>query len=147
VEAERAVAFTVYGKPQPAGSKRAFRTKRGGVAVTDDNPKAKPWQTAVAETALEQWDGSLLEGPLALRVIFYVARPKGHYGSGRNSAHVRPSAPPHPITRPDTSKLVRAVEDALTGALWRDDAQVVTQTALKRYGTPERAEVWIGEIE
>ena len=44
------------------------------------------------------------------------------------------------------TKLVRAVEDALTGLVWRDDAQVVVQTVRKRYGHPERAEVLVQEI-
>ena len=48
--------------------------------------------------------------------------------------------------RPDATKLVRAVEDALTGLVWRDDAQVVIQTVRKRYGHPERAEIFVQEI-
>jgi len=42
-----------------------------------------------------------------------------------------------PASRPDLTKLIRSVEDALTGILWRDDAQVISQVALKRYAMPD----------
>jgi hypothetical protein len=44
-EVKRRISFTVLGDAKPAGSKRAFAIRRGGVptgqiAVTDDNPKS-----------------------------------------------------------------------------------------------------------
>ncbi len=45
--------------------------------------------------------------------------------------------------KPDATKLVRALEDALTRIVWKDDAQVVTQVVHKRFGEPERAEVYV----
>jgi Holliday junction resolvase RusA-like endonuclease len=146
------VAFFVRGKPQPAGSKRAFPIKRKGggvgVAVTDDNPKTKGWQGEVgyagalameAIGATVPWDG-----PLGLAVTFTLRRPKGHFGTGRNARKLKKSAVPRPITKPDATKLLRAIEDALSGVVWTDDAQVVEQLATKRYGEPEGAhvEVW-----
>ena len=89
---------------------------------------------------------SLLAGPLELTVTFYLARPRGHYGTGRNADRLRPSAPAHPTTRPDTSKLVRALEDALTRQVYADDAQIVRQHAERRYGVPERTEVTIRQL-
>ena len=137
------IEFTVLGRPQPAGSKRAFVVK-GRAVVADDNKKSKPWQALVKAAAADALaDGELLVGPLVLEVDFYLARPAGHYGSGRNAGTVKSGAPPYPITRPDTTKLVRALEDALTGLVWRDDAQVVSQLCQKWYGTPERAEVTV----
>ena len=51
----------------------------------------------------------------------------------RKDGTLKPSAPKHPIVKPDTTKLMRALEDALTGICWRDDTQVVIQTAHKAY--------------
>lgn len=143
--------FTVIGKPQPAGSKRAFPIRRGGrvvgVATTDDNKRSKPWQAIVSSAALDALaEGEQLRGPLLLKIDFYLARPAGHYGTGRNAGTVRSSAPTFPVTRPDATKLVRGIEDALTGIAWRDDAQVVSQLVRKLYGTPERAEVLVAAI-
>lgn len=135
-----AIRITVYGTPQTAGSKRAY--KRGNhINVVDDNPNSRAWKKQVAQYAGEVMAGAkLLDGPLELELRFYRSRPKGHL-SKRTDVELVPSAPAFPITRPDTTKLIRAVEDALTGIVWRDDAQVVDQHAFKRYGAPERAEI------
>lgn len=122
--------ITVAGKPEPAGSKRAFVPKGWTRAVvTDANAKAKPWKRMVAACAEEQAGRVVLEGPLKLTVVFELARPKGHLGKNG----VRASAPAHPTVKPDATKLLRGVEDALTGILWRDDAQIVEQHVTKRY--------------
>lgn len=145
---KRGLSFTVIGRPAPGGSKRAFVDKAGHARVTEDAKRNKPWRALIAAAAVEAMaDRDLFAGPLALDVRFYVARPVGHFGSGRNREVVRPAAPAFPAVRPDVTKLLRALEDALTGLVWRDDAQVVMQTAAKRYGNPERAEVRIDTID
>lgn len=132
------VQFTVFGKPQPAGSKTAGQRKDGQRFVRDSAKRSAPWKLQVAQAAGEAVNGAgLLDGPLELSVIFTVPRPKSHYGA----RGLRPSAPQHPTVRPDVTKLLRAVEDACTGVVWRDDAQVVTQHAYKVYGEPARADV------
>lgn len=143
------IDFTVYGKPQPAGSKRAFQHRHTGrIVVTDANTKSRSWKNDVADAAAAAMNGrQLLDGPLSLIVVFTVPRPKGHYGTGRNSAVIRDSAPRWPAVKPDATKLVRAVEDALTGIVWRDDAQVVHQAVTKRYGEPARAQIFVDRIE
>lgn len=140
-----AVRFTVYGIPQPAGSKKGFvNPKSGRVIITDDAKNSRPWKNAVADKAVESVNGSgLLEGPLWLGVDLYFPRPKGHYGA----RGLKPSAPPFPAVRPDVTKLLRAIEDALKGIVWRDDAQVVSQVAVKQYGEPARAEVHIRTLD
>jgi len=146
------VSFVVIGRPQPAGSKRAFPVVRKtgiGVAVTDDNPKARSWKgdvAAQAAAAMRMRGGELLAGPLGLAVTFTLARPKGHFGTGRNAGTIRESAPFYPTVKPDCTKLLRAVEDACTGVVWRDDAQVVEQSVTKRYGEPESAAVVVWKL-
>lgn len=127
------MSFTVHGVPQPAGSKTAGRTKDGRMFVRDSARRSAPWKRQVAQAAGEAMNGGgLLDGALRLGVCFVVPRPKGHYGA----KGLRPSAPEHPTVRPDVTKLLRAVEDACTGVVWRDDAQVVWQVAWKEYGEP-----------
>lgn len=133
--------FTVYGKPEPAGSKRAFALRKGGVptgkvAVTDDNPKSRGWKAEVADVAAATMAGSatpLVLDACGLALTFYMARPKGHYGTGRNADRLKDSAPAYPVVKPDATKLVRGVEDAMSGIVWRDDAQVVEQFVSKQY--------------
>lgn len=142
------IAFTVLGEAAPAGSKRAFRNPHSGqINVVDASKRQKPWQAEVKAAAVEQYDGGLIDGALVLTLTFYRPRPRSHYGSGRNSAILKLSAPPYPTTRPDVLKLARAVEDALTGVVWRDDAQIVEEHLRKRYGSPARCEVGIERVE
>lgn len=128
-----AIQFFVPGKPQTAGSKKGFSRGRH-VSIVDANDKTKPWQAQVALFAREAYSGPLLEGPIAVTFVFFRLRPAGHLGTGRNAGILKASAPIAPATIPDVLKLARAVEDALTGVLWRDDAQIVNETLLDRYG-------------
>lgn len=149
------IKFCILGKPQTAGSKRAFPLKRRdgspvlrpngtqAIAMVDDNPETKNWQRAVAEAAREAYQGELLTGPLAAVFTFYRVRPRGHYGSGRNAHVLKESAPKYPATKPDALKQARAIEDALTGVLYVDDAQIVREFLAKEWGEPARCEVVI----
>jgi Holliday junction resolvase RusA-like endonuclease len=141
------IAFTVIGKPEPAGSKRAFPHPSGRIMVVDANKKTKPWQSAVAHSGAEAMHGrEPFNGPLSVQMVFYQTRPRGHYGSGRNSRALRPGAPLYPAGRPDVLKLARGAEDALTGVCWIDDARIVEEHLYKRYGSPPRVEVEIGPV-
>lgn len=149
------ITFTIFGHPATAGSKRAFiPTRKGGemvtrpngkpmVVITDDNAAGKAWRQDVRSAARDAYDGDLLRGPLAVTLRFYRPRPKSHFGSGKNSLVLKGSAPSHPTTKPDVLKLARAIEDALTGVVWEDDAQIVREVLEKTYGEPERVEVEI----
>jgi Holliday junction resolvase RusA-like endonuclease len=139
------VVVRVLGHPQPAGSKTAFQhPKTGRIIVKDAAKNSRPWKQEVAGAAEAQMGRlglTLLDGPLEMELVFVLARPKAHYGTGRNSGVVKPSAPEFPATRPDVDKLSRAVLDALSGVVYRDDAQIVEKVARKRYGAPERVEI------
>lgn len=134
------IRFVVYGEAQPAGSKRAFVPKGWTrPVVTDANPKAKIWKEQIAREAARALKGEMLpDGPVRLEVLFYRVRPKGHFTA---QGVLRGSAPSHPTTKPDTTKLLRGIEDALTGIAWRDDAQVCEQLARKEFGEPARVEI------
>ena len=80
--ARMSVTFTVLGKPQPGGSKRAVPIPGGMVRVIDANRKVRPWRDSVAhaaQEAMKEGGHELLTGPLALGLTFYIARPQGHY--------------------------------------------------------------------
>jgi Holliday junction resolvase RusA-like endonuclease len=137
------ITFTVYGNAQPAGSKRGFARRRGDgssfISIVDANPKSRDWKNAVTSAARDFYKGDLLDCPINLKLIFYRPRAQGHFGA----KGVRASAPAYPTTRPDVLKLARAVEDALTGVIYRDDSQIVTETLIKRFGEPSRVEIVI----
>ncbi len=137
------IAFTVHGEPIPQGSKT--RTRWGG--IREDNPRTKPWRaTVAADAALAMNRRPLLAGAVALEAVFTFPRPKAHYGTGRNAGTVKASAPTHHTKTPDLDKLLRALGDALTGIVVRDDSQLSRVTATKVYGKPARVEVRVAEV-
>jgi Holliday junction resolvase RusA-like endonuclease len=149
------VSFTVYGKPEPQGSVKAFvptyksgqPVRRDGgqivVNLTSDNPALKKWRKGAqqeAGEAMQSYGESVRparEGaPVRVEATFYLQRPKSHYGTGRNANVVKASAPAYPVGRPDVDKLLRALLDALTNTVVADDSQVVEVLARKVYCGP-----------
>lgn len=138
------ISFSVFGEPKPQGSKRVVPiysksgpVMRDGRVLTrcvNDNPKLGEWRQEIAHAARQAYSGPLLSGPLSVSMTFVRPRPSAHFGSGRNSEVVKPSAPGWPITKPDVLKLARAVEDSMKGVIYRDDSQIVDERLRKVYG-------------
>jgi Holliday junction resolvase RusA-like endonuclease len=129
------IEFFVPGQSRPAGSKGAFNhPKTGKIIVTHANKKTKGWMDSVKWFAMQETNSMVpLTEAVCLTLLFLRDRPKSHYGSGRNADRLKSSAPIYCTTVPDLTKLTRAVEDALTGIVWKDDSQVVRQDTDKRY--------------
>lgn len=134
----RSIGFTVFGKPQPQGSTKAFIPKGWTKPIlTSDNAKLKPWRQDVSSLALEAMSGEQpIIGPVALTVRFYFEKPKS---SGK-----RVTAK---TTKPDIDKCLRSILDSLTGIVFKDDAQVVQVECSKEFGTPERAYIEVFDAE
>jgi Holliday junction resolvase RusA-like endonuclease len=131
----------VEGVPVPQGSKRAFRhSKTGRVVMVDDNPALTGWRLLVSTKARSSWGGRPpIAGPVSVWADFYLPRPAGHLGTGRNFGKVKDSAPVWPAVKPDLDKLLRAVFDSLTTAgVWRDDSLAVVVSGAKHYAGPLR---------
>ena len=143
------VTIRVTGLPQAQGSKvgrvvghRA--TVRGRFAVVEPrvvltesadlatktmpSDRLKRWRKAVRSAAFLAWresHGDTSPDPwecaVELAFEFVVPRPESDWLA---SGALRKGARRWPTTKPDLSKLVRAVEDSLSGVVYRDDAQV-----------------------
>lgn len=123
----------VEGDPATAGSKDAFR--RGAKIVVVDSCKRGPaWRRTVQAAARKALgEEPPIEGAISLHATFALARPKAHLNA---RGEVRPTAPHSHTIRPDATKLLRALEDALNGVWWRDDSQVVSQSIAKCWAVP-----------
>lgn len=124
--------FIVLGVPAPKGSARAFFVKNlGRAVVTAANAKTRPWEQAIRAEAERARDGApAATGPVSVRAVFRMPRPKGHFAA---SGALRSSAPAAHAKKPDADKLVRTLLDALTGVLFVDDGQVTRIDAEKRF--------------
>jgi Holliday junction resolvase RusA-like endonuclease len=154
-------SFFVPGVPKAQGSKKIVRGNR---AVSLGHARAKHgaywidpagiWPAMMIEAVkgLKQWrrcvsdyaraKGVRVEGAVVLSAVFVFERPASHLtGSGK----LRKGAPIAKTSKPDTGKLVRAIEDALTDAgVWSDDSQVTGYRNIeKRYGTQSGAHIAI----
>lgn len=142
------------GTPTPQGSKKGFvNPNTGRTIIVDDNKKPlKDWRGDVRRAALAALGAAPqtipagavwpypLTGPIQVTMCFYLARPKYHFGTGKNAHLLKPTAPTYVDKKPDGDKLVRAIFDALTSAgVYGDDAQVVIHHAEKRYVTHGQA--------
>jgi Holliday junction resolvase RusA-like endonuclease len=143
---ERAVQFTIHGKPQSKGSKQAF-VAGGRAHLRDSNKHAAGWQAAVAETAgRARSGGDLLDGPLQISATFVFARPKSHFRTGKHAGELRPDAPKYHAQKPDADKLLRTLGDGLTGALVRDDCILARLSVWKLWGQADETTVQIEPI-
>lgn len=160
----------IDGKPGKQGSKRlvphkALMRKRGVLAflggeewirvkdiprytmILDADKDNDSWRKHVRENFTELL-GSVEPINEAVFVVatFYRKRPKDHYTpKGKLSKKGRET--PKPIARPDSFKMMRSVEDALTGLAWVDDSMITDHIIRKRwaddYEVPEGVHIMI----
>lgn len=94
-----------------------------------------PAKTRKAENELKyfltQQNPPMFDCPICVCIEFVFVRP----------ASVKAKKRPHHSVKPDLSNVIKTVEDAANGILWRDDSQIVTLISRKSYG--ERASIKI----
>jgi crossover junction endodeoxyribonuclease RusA len=122
----RGVQFRVRGIPVPQGTARAFVAGGRAYLATDANRPSSPigaWRGAIArEAQLVMGASPLIESPVEVIATFGLPRPRS-----------LPRRVTQPDAKPDIDKLARALLDALTGVVIRDDAQVVELQLRKAY--------------
>src|SRR5437870_2125192 len=125
----RAIAFTVKGDPVAQPRHRVGAGKAGGKprAYLPSDHAVHAWKGQVIVAAREAWGGKVLTGPLALRLVFLMPRPKGMVWKRRPMPRAWHSV------KPDADNLAKAVKDACNGVLWEDDAQVCSLDVQKFY--------------
>lgn len=135
---------TIYGNPAPKGSMKCIgaRGRTGHQLVEDHRPGQKDWRKAIrtAGASILEANGEPYMGPIAVRVVFTLARPKSVPVILRWWPFRKPTA--------DLDKLARMVLDGLAdGGCYADDVQVVHLSATKRYPDTPRAAAVIHDDE
>lgn len=124
----------IPGEPATAGSKEyKGKTKTGRPIIADSSgAKGVSWRTSVQDAARKVHDGPPIPRGTAIAMVcvFYRARPKGHYGA----KGVKPRYQDVQwVTKKDSTKMLRAAEDALSKVLYQDDSQVILAAQAKRW--------------
>lgn len=126
------IRIVVHGTPIGKARARTVTQRNGRVhAYTPDETAV--WQDVIRCEALRSRPTAPLEGPLYVKLVFYLPRP-------RTAKRAWPSV------KPDLDNLEKAVLDALNRLIWRDDAQIVSKVSTKRYGYPARVEITVEEL-
>ena len=136
--------LTILGIPTAQGRPRA-RSAGKFIQVYDD-PKSRRAKRTMATIIQEKAPPKPLDCPLQVDLNFYLPRPKGHYGSGRNAGRLKSSAPAHHTKKPDIDNLRKLVMDAMTGIFWRDDSLVCKGTTTKEYSDRPMTKVFIKRL-
>ena len=116
---------------QPRQRTTIHTTRDGKIFTGNYTPANHPVRQFKADVraAVSRVLSAPLEGPVALRVVFVLPRPKRLIWKRREMPRV-----PH-TSRPDLDNLVKSTKDALNGLAWRDDSQVVELSAGKCYAS------------
>jgi Holliday junction resolvase RusA-like endonuclease len=134
------IVIEVRGIPKPGGSKRHVGN---GVLIDSSGKKGADWRGDCKTVALVAMNGrDPIDAPLSVSFTFTFPRPRSHY----TSKGLRPAAPTYKVSAPDTTKLIRSIEDALTGIVWKDDSRIVIQSATKLYGDRPGAVVEVSKL-
>jgi crossover junction endodeoxyribonuclease RusA len=116
------ITFDVVGRPSPQGSKKSIGNNR----FVETSKFLPAWRSAVkgaAEQAVTIAGWTRVAGPVELEIMFYLDRPSS----------VSTVKRPYPTVPPDIDKLIRAVQDSLTGVVYEDDSQIIRVLAWKVY--------------
>lgn len=131
------LSLFVPGSPRSKGSFRPIKTPDGRVFMKQP-AASKDWEGAVRDLASRRMPADApgdLCTPARVRVDFFFLRPKKHFGTGRNAAKLKRSAPEYYHAQtPDVDKLARAILDALTGIVYDDDCRVAELIVRKVWG-------------
>jgi len=124
----------IPGIPVAKGSARAYIIKGRARVTQTNNAEQRPWASAITLAARDAMQGEPpSRGPVAVRIHFWMPRPKSHYRTGKYAAELRGDAPYLHTGKPDLDKLIRCVLDALTGVCYQDDGQVCIVDSMKAY--------------
>lgn len=121
------IHFTIpavpIAQPRPRAVVRA--NGRAGVFGAKDSHPVHAFKALAALAARQAYRGAPLEGPIEIEVAFVLERPKNLCWK------TKPMPREWHTKKPDADNLVKSLADALTGILWRDDAQICVKRLAK----------------
>ena len=136
----------IPGRPRPQGALKTFAV--AGKAYGRHTDSTLSHRAHVISTLAAEWGREPLTGAVSVDVVFTFARPKSHYGTGRNADVVKESAPEHHTQRVDGDKLARLLGDSLEMAgVVADDCQIVEWRIRKLWGRDDSTHLLLRGID
>lgn len=136
--------FVIPGVPIAKARPRFYR--RGNFVGTYNQQTTEEGRLRldIARQLPDSWE--LIQKPICIICRFYMKRPKNHYGTGKNSKTLKPSAPLFHTSKPDIDNLQKTVYDCCNQIVWMDDACVIESASRKEYSENPRTEIIIKVI-
>ena len=127
----------------PVGKQRARYAKRGNFVQTYTPDKTRNYESLIKEAAIEAMGTSEpLETPVTLYLYIRAPIPKS-LPKKRIEACLKGLE--KPIKKPDASNVLKSVEDAMNGVVYKDDSQIVNIHVSKVYSSVSGIDVCIKE--
>jgi Holliday junction resolvase RusA-like endonuclease len=141
------IKIVIPGAPRGKGRARSriVRTKEGKQFVSQYTPaQTRSEEGAVRMFAQLAMEGEPpIEGPIELRIAAYFPVPPS-WSKKRGAMALRGEI--MHVGRPDLDNVVKLVSDGMKAIVWRDDSQVVTLSAWKKYDLLPRVVIEIRRI-
>ena len=135
------LSFDIPG--QPIGQGRPKFSTINGHARAYDPEKSRNYKAYVrmlVTQAMKETGFTMIEGPCCLRIDAYFDVPKSKSKKFREAALMELE---RPTKKPDADNIVKAIQDALNGLVYKDDAYIVHLACQKFYSDNPRVEVFV----
>jgi Holliday junction resolvase RusA-like endonuclease len=127
----------------PVGKQRARYAKRGNFVQTYTPDKTRNYESLIKEAAIEAMGSSEpLETPVTLYLYIRAPIPKS---LPKKRIEACLNGLEKPIKKPDASNVLKSVEDAMNGVVYKDDSQIVNIHVSKVYSSVSGVDVCIKE--
>ena len=126
----------IKGKARPR-----FNTKTGRAFTPGDTISYENW----VKCCYKEQDGRYLEGSVRAIIVVYHQIPKSYTKGKRLACKNNITLP---CKKPDTDNIAKIILDSLNGIAFKDDAQVVELSVIKRWTEGiERVEFILEEVK
>ncbi|MBF7115198.1 RusA family crossover junction endodeoxyribonuclease [Pediococcus pentosaceus] len=132
------IKLTIPGEPVSASRPRV--TGRGFAFIAEPYRSYKKMAHQVIK---KQYSAEPMQGTLHVQIKFYRSVQKRVSKVERLR---RLSGVHRPTMKPDIDNLFKAVTDACTGVVWKDDNQIVSTKSEKFYSEEPRVEIYVEEL-
>ena len=127
----------------PVGKQRARYAKRGNFVQTYTPDKTRNYEALIKEAAIQAMGSNeILETPVNLYLYIRAPIPKS-LPKKRLEAYLNGSE--KPIKKPDASNVLKSVEDAMNGVVYKDDSQIVNIHVTKVYSSVPGVDICVKE--
>ena len=133
------IAFEIPGPV--VGKQRPKFARVGAFTRTYTPEKTVAYENLVKHYAAEAMDKAApWEMPVVLKIAVYRTVPASTSKKNRAAAL---AGTLRPANKPDCDNIAKAIADAMNGIVYKDDAQIVELSVVKRYGERDHAAVMV----